>query len=288
MRSPKDEFPGQVDLSDPTGYPEGKAQNIVTSGDGTGTPNNKLWVNDVFGFFQAALAAAGASPSGANEKVGASQILDALHATASKGRLVKFLTASSTLTINEGADDSVSAYLTSNEIKSGTYLVYAYGGGGGGGDGDDQGTGGGGGGTDRAVLAISGSTAYVIGAGGAPNVAGGNTTMSTLTGGGGNAGNAGNSTTTYQLLVGDGGAGNYKKGAPGTRSDGAAAGDSQGGNGGGDSGGKGGRGGTADGREDGSNGGLASGGGGAGEATTTQGTAGTGGDGYIEIYEWRA
>jgi len=108
----------------------------------------------------------------------------------SKGRLVKFLTTSSSLTINESADNSVVAYLTSNEIKSGIYLIYAYGAGGGGGTATTIGNmnGGGGGGIYRDVKTISGTTPYVIGSGGAVDSDGGDTTILTLTGGGGKGG----------------------------------------------------------------------------------------------------
>ncbi len=75
---PSTEYPGQVDTSDATGYPLGKAQNVVVEGDGIGTPFEKGWVNDLWGFLQALLAAADASPSGVPDKVGASQYLDAI------------------------------------------------------------------------------------------------------------------------------------------------------------------------------------------------------------------
>lgn len=76
--SPKIAYPGKIDLSDPTGYPLGKARNITVPTDGTGTPLESKWVNDVFGFFQALLDDAGAAPSNTPEKVGASQYLDAI------------------------------------------------------------------------------------------------------------------------------------------------------------------------------------------------------------------
>ena len=83
MYSPKDEYPGQIDNTDGA-FPEGKAQNITTPGDGTGTPFEKKWLNDVFGFFQACLAHVGASPSGNAEEVGTSQVLNALQADATE------------------------------------------------------------------------------------------------------------------------------------------------------------------------------------------------------------
>lgn len=76
--NPLTRYPSQVDGTDPTGYPNGKAKNVNTPGDSTGTPLEKDWVNDIWGFQQAALAAAGLSPSGTPDKVGGSQLLQAL------------------------------------------------------------------------------------------------------------------------------------------------------------------------------------------------------------------
>ena len=52
---------------------------------------------------------------------------------ASKGRLVKLLTNSGTLTGSSSANDTISSYLTSSTIKPGDYLVKVFGAGGGGG-----------------------------------------------------------------------------------------------------------------------------------------------------------
>ena len=79
MIRPDVEIPAEkIDTSDPTGYPFGKAQNITTPGDGTGTPLIAEWLNDVFGFFAALANYAGITPSGTPDKVGASQLLEAL------------------------------------------------------------------------------------------------------------------------------------------------------------------------------------------------------------------
>jgi hypothetical protein len=74
---PSAEYPGQVVTGDP-GYPFGKARNVTVSGDGTGTPWEQRLANDILGFQQALLAAAGVTPSGVSDKVGASDYLDAL------------------------------------------------------------------------------------------------------------------------------------------------------------------------------------------------------------------
>lgn len=72
--------PSKIDTSDPTGYPFGKAQDILAPGDGKGTPRLALVVNDIFGFQQALLKGASPQivPSGTPDKVGASQYLEAL------------------------------------------------------------------------------------------------------------------------------------------------------------------------------------------------------------------
>ena len=67
-------YPVQTDATDPN-MPLGKAQNIVTSGDGTGTPWEKDLVNDDWGFKQAILTEAGITPSGAADNANASQYL---------------------------------------------------------------------------------------------------------------------------------------------------------------------------------------------------------------------
>src|SRR5262245_45433305 len=74
---PKDEWPAQTDDSDPD-YPQGKAQNVSVSGDGSGTPWVARLINDIWGWLQALLADASVTPSGDPDKVGASQYLEAL------------------------------------------------------------------------------------------------------------------------------------------------------------------------------------------------------------------
>lgn len=76
---PSAEYPGQIITGLP-GYPLGKAVNVAVSGDGTGTPLEAKWVSDLFGWEQALLAAAGITPSGDPDEVGASDYLDALEA----------------------------------------------------------------------------------------------------------------------------------------------------------------------------------------------------------------
>ncbi|HET7545487.1 MAG TPA: hypothetical protein VFK05_36720, partial [Polyangiaceae bacterium] len=84
--NPSAAFPGQISTFDPTGYPFGKAQNDVSPGDGQGTPLEAALVNDLFGFQQSLLSAAGLTPSGTPDKVGASQYLDAVKVVSRKSQ----------------------------------------------------------------------------------------------------------------------------------------------------------------------------------------------------------
>lgn len=71
----------EIDVTDPVGYPLGKAKDVtdpLDPGSIDGTPWKKEIINDIFGFQQAILDAAGVAPSGNADKVGASQYLDAL------------------------------------------------------------------------------------------------------------------------------------------------------------------------------------------------------------------
>lgn len=76
---PKTKYPSQTLVTD-AAYPHGKARNVVTPGDGTGTPWEADLVNDIFGFQQALLAAAAITPSNLPDKVGTSQYVDAIKA----------------------------------------------------------------------------------------------------------------------------------------------------------------------------------------------------------------
>ena len=73
-------YPGKTAPSD-ANYPFGAARNITIPGDGTGTPWEAAIVNDNVGFQQAILTSAGIVPSGAPDKVGQSQYLEALNRT---------------------------------------------------------------------------------------------------------------------------------------------------------------------------------------------------------------
>lgn len=70
-------YPGKITPAS-SQYPYGKARNVSTPGDGTGTPWEENIVNDIFGFQQAILDAGSVIPSGTPDYVGASQYLTAL------------------------------------------------------------------------------------------------------------------------------------------------------------------------------------------------------------------
>jgi hypothetical protein len=74
---PKNSYPGQT-ISGDAGYPQGKARNQLVPDDGTGTPLEELWVNDLFGMQQALLNDAAITPSGVPDTVSTSQYLNAL------------------------------------------------------------------------------------------------------------------------------------------------------------------------------------------------------------------
>lgn len=95
----------QVDTTDPDGYPFGKARNDIIKGDGTGTPLERRWVNDLFGFFQNLLARAGIAPSGTPDRVGASQYTDALSAILSSREHARELALQSLQNTTNGVFD---------------------------------------------------------------------------------------------------------------------------------------------------------------------------------------
>lgn len=71
-----EQYPGKT-AGTSTEYPLGKARNVTTPGDGTGTPWEQAIVNDDQGFKQALLAAAGITPSGVPDTAIVSQYLEA-------------------------------------------------------------------------------------------------------------------------------------------------------------------------------------------------------------------
>lgn len=76
---PEIKYPGRTTPASDA-YPLGSAQDITTPGDGTGTPLQKDWINDIWGFLQALLAATDITPSGTPDTAQNSQYLQALRA----------------------------------------------------------------------------------------------------------------------------------------------------------------------------------------------------------------
>lgn len=77
MIRPIDEYSGKVNPVS-SQYPDGKARNISAPGDGTGTPLDAKWLNDVFGVMQYLTAKAGITPSGTPENAETSQVFESM------------------------------------------------------------------------------------------------------------------------------------------------------------------------------------------------------------------
>jgi len=95
MIIPSSKYPSQTDTD--ANYPQGKARNVTASGDTTGTPFEKDWVNDVWGFFQALMLETGISPSGSPDSATSSQIRDAVRALKRKLALYTFSNAATNI-----------------------------------------------------------------------------------------------------------------------------------------------------------------------------------------------
>jgi hypothetical protein len=79
---PSARYPAQTDVA--AAYPQGKARNATTFQDGSGTPLERDWVNDLWGFLQSLLADARQAPNGLPDQVGASDYLSAVTSLAAK------------------------------------------------------------------------------------------------------------------------------------------------------------------------------------------------------------
>ena len=73
------QYPGRTAGTN-TNYPYGQGRNVTTQGDGTGTPFESAWFNDVYGFLQALLQGASLTPTGTPDTARSSQYLQALQA----------------------------------------------------------------------------------------------------------------------------------------------------------------------------------------------------------------
>lgn len=114
-------FPGKTAGTSPE-YPYGKARDVSSPGDGTGTPLKAAWLNDWFGLQQQLLSLAGITPSGVADAVGACQVWDALR---------QLLMTRSDLAASGGAvlvgrgASTVDADLASIELASGSRHKHA-------------------------------------------------------------------------------------------------------------------------------------------------------------------
>lgn len=190
-------------------YPQGSFKNRTSPTAKDGSYLEKDWANDKEGFFQSIIAAAAITPSGAVDKVGASQLYDALLKTilsTSVGRLIgaRVITATTTYTKTPGTNSVIVEVI-----------------GAGGGSGSCQGTGAsavsvsgaGGGGGYAASRLTSGFDGLLvtIGAGGTGGTGGANNAGAGLitsfgallqaNGGGAGQGNATSVTTTASQMV---------------------------------------------------------------------------------------
>lgn len=75
--NPNVAFPGKTAGTSPE-YPYGKARDVSSPGDGTGTPLKAAWLNDWFGLQQSILSEMSVTPSGIPDEVGSSQVWDAI------------------------------------------------------------------------------------------------------------------------------------------------------------------------------------------------------------------
>lgn len=118
--NPETQYPGKIAPSS-AAYPYGQARNITVPGDGTGTPWEAAIVNDLLGWQQALLSAAGIVPSGSPDEVGASEYLAAMFATA--GRKVVSTTAALALNLAETRAVESLGYAAQNDGGEGALWV---------------------------------------------------------------------------------------------------------------------------------------------------------------------
>ncbi len=100
---PENHFTGQIAAPD-LDYPYGKARDVSTPGDGTGTPFKATLVNDLFGWQQALLQHAGITPSGSPDTARESQYFLAMRAL-NPIRPIEFYGA-----IGDGVADDTAAF----------------------------------------------------------------------------------------------------------------------------------------------------------------------------------
>ena len=123
-------YPGRIDTSDPTGYPQGKFQNETAPAADDGTPSDEEWANDWNGFFQELISAASLTPTGTPDKVGASQYKQALDLLFASITDARFPTSDEkgAMVGSSGTPDATNPYVTDADprligLVSGTFLA---------------------------------------------------------------------------------------------------------------------------------------------------------------------
>lgn len=108
---PETQYPGQTTPAS-TNYPYGSARDVSSPGAGDGTPVQQAWVNDWLGFQQAAMQAAGVTPSGNPDNATLSDVLNAILAISQKAE---------NLIINGGFIINQRGYVSGVSLSAGTY-----------------------------------------------------------------------------------------------------------------------------------------------------------------------
>lgn len=98
-------------------YPYGSARNVTVPGDGTGTPFEQAWVNDLFGFEQKLLNAAGIVPSGNAETILASDYFNALEKLFSRYRVFTDTGVADAVQLAAASGANPSAYVDGQEVE---------------------------------------------------------------------------------------------------------------------------------------------------------------------------
>ncbi len=114
-------YSGRVVTGD-SGYPLGKAQDIVNGEKGTGTPLRASWVNDQWGFLQALLDAADIIPSGTPDQVGQSDYLNAVIAISEKGNLNSIKDLGSINNPKDGQRVSINGFYADTVVGGGDFV----------------------------------------------------------------------------------------------------------------------------------------------------------------------
>lgn len=119
-------YSGKIDTtSDPTGYPQGKPQNVTTPGDNTGTPWDEDIASDIVGFLQALLSAAGTTPSGNPDKVGASDYLNSLRRIAGPNHVSVESDSTASGTIATATSTTTNIAASGTHLKATVYFASA-------------------------------------------------------------------------------------------------------------------------------------------------------------------